>query len=182
MTIDEALRCLAEDRRNERAWLAVYRYYWPYAVAIAYRRLHHQREQASEAAQETFVRLLRYAAFDRPWTEEGFKRYLAAICAHVCTDMETEGARRASRERPLETATAGEGTGGVAESDEAHFVAEDEYRAILEGFGEQDRGILELVVNGHSFAEIADAMGMTYAAVAMRVSRLRERFRRLRDG
>ncbi|MDR3708591.1 MAG: sigma-70 family RNA polymerase sigma factor [Capsulimonadaceae bacterium] len=82
---DEQLAKLFNDYRSERAMETLFRRHLPAAYSLA-RRYFHAREDAEEAASETFVRVFRSLRAGQFRGESSFRTWVLKIAANVCIE------------------------------------------------------------------------------------------------
>lgn len=179
MTVDDdrdlarTLERLANDRDDEGAWRSLFDQIWPFAVGVAFRRLQGQGRLAEEAAQETFIRLVRFANFSVLREPSRFRSFVATTASRAAIDAIRSEASR-SAEQELESIGDFPDPEQRSEQLELDLVL----RAALQTLGEEDRRLVKLLVRGYSLREIAGRLGIRYSAAGVRVHRLRARLLR----
>ena len=175
----EFLTRIIGDPEDREAWAGLYKSLWPFVFAINYRLLRGQQDLAEDLSQEVFLRLQRYAPFHRfRDNPQGLKNYIAAVCRNCCrTYMRQVFARN---EVALGDPDEDCPPRMVRESEFAEQVEVDELlRDILGGLEKtEDRKLLRLLAEGHSLAEIGEAMELSYTNVGVRVHRLRKKLKK----
>lgn len=171
-----ALSRLALNRADEEGWRQLYTVTWPFVVSVTYRQLRGSRDEARDAAQEVFKRLVAYFDFCRLADAVEFRRYLRTMAVNVARDARSRGL-------PGDSRLGKSLRGRVARPNEAErpddlAVAEQVRRKLVQALSREDRVLLALVLEGYALAEIANRMGLTTNAAAVRVHRLRGRVRR----
>ena len=121
-------------------------------------------ELAEEATQGAMERFLRYRAYERVDSDGAAVAYLVRTAARLIMDDR----RRRARESPLPS----EGVPDHAQPEAGHDLG-----YLFSQIPDDDRQLLELVVEGYSLREIAEILGLRYSAVAMRIHRARNRLR-----
>lgn len=173
--IAEALATLAVSRRDERAWERLYRYAWPFVRAIVYRRLGGVEGLAEDATQEVFIRLLRYCPFPELQSPDAFRGYLWRVSDNVGRTYRRRIMANHTVALPDDEATGSSDAGaGSAEDIELGQVLQDVWRT-LKG---PERSMLQMLVEGYSISEIAQTLGLSYGAAAIRLMRLRTKLRK----
>lgn len=161
------LRHLAEDRTDEGAWTKLVRKLWLYVLAIAVRRLQGNADLAEDAAQEVFIRLVRLCPFEELQVPEVFRAYLWRVAQNVCATLLAQQIRRS--EVPLES----ERHLGTVSLD-AKVDLNDLLDWLLDGLEDLDRQIIRLTAKGHSLAEIAEQLDISYSNAGVRRHRARK--------
>ena len=152
---------------------ALYRKYGPMVLRRC-RRLLIDEEQAMDAAQETFVKLLRYQ--DR-LTDKAPSSMLYTIATNVCLNM-----LRTAHRRPR---PAGEQMlDRIASAEDVEATALD--RQTLEGIFAGERASTRTMavmhyVDGMTLEEVACHVGLSVSGVRKRLRQLRERTRALQE-
>lgn len=136
--------------------------------AVCFRVLHDHAD-AEDATQETFVKLARGADGFRG--DSKLSTWLYRVARNVCTDRIRYEARRPST--PVDDIATVGPEPSVADVSEAHAAA-TVVGAALARLDERSRQLLLLVaVDGLSYAEAAEAVGLPIGTVKSRVSRAR---------
>lgn len=147
------------------------------------RRLLGRREDAEDAAQESFLRL--YRALDRLDPERPVLPYLYQLTLNVCRDLRRRGHRRGLFAVPLEEIPpTREPSAEGADPDRAARVAEERRiaEAALRSLPEKQRMALVLRdLHGLTTAEVAEALGVAEVTVRTQVSRARLKVKEFRD-
>lgn len=140
-----------------------------FKVANSYARL---AEDRADVAQEIRVQLWR--AFPGYDASRSFSTWMYRIALNVAISHLRNAERRAAHTLPLdETAHEAAAVGSIAEPDER-------VRALEAFMGQLDplnRALLLLVLEEHSYREIAEILGLSETNVATRISRLKQRIR-----
>jgi RNA polymerase sigma factor (sigma-70 family) len=164
---EQTLERLAADPSDEGAWTDLYRRYWPFVFAVAYRRCRGGRELAEDIAQHVFLRLLRARPFDRIQSPAALRSFLYVMTENAA---KSHLARLLSRrESPLPDSF----DAPVESSTETHWLIEQITRTLAP----VDQRILALVAAGMGLKEVASATGLSYANTAVRLHRLRKLLR-----
>jgi len=169
------VRRLSEERADEDAWRALYKLMWPSLLAANQRRLRGAWMAAEDLTQEVFVRIAKYCNFNHFQDEAGFRGYVRAVSRNVCADYVRTLMR--TTELPANLAS-DRGTGG---STAGLIVAEADLRTFADSLDQHDRRLLSALINGNTISEIAVIEGLSYGNTAVRIHRLRNRLRRLRE-
>jgi RNA polymerase sigma-70 factor (ECF subfamily) len=144
-------------------------------------RLMGQRDQADDLLQETFVRV--YRALDHLPAEPGRTPWLYRIATNACYDVLRRRRlltwlpwrRDDDLSAPISTATSGD----IGEG----YAMHEEIQQALRRVPLSLRAPLLLhTLHGFTYADIAQTLGLSEAAVKMRVSRARAAFRRVYRG
>lgn len=169
------LKILRESPGEETAWKELYVSWWPYVLAQVARELRGQRWLAEEAAQEVFLRLVRYCPFDDLGGDPAaFRAYLRTVCRNTARTC----LRRIWNRPEIALPVGGE---ELIESSEdlpgSEQEARDLFEKALEDLSPDDRTLIRMLIDGESLPEIAGRLGVSYSAAAVRVHRLRRRIR-----
>ena len=140
-------------------------------------RLCGDHAQASDIAQETFVRL-----FERGEMPGDVRAWLGTVANNQFRDDR----RRAGRRRVLLASRTPEHTLGDAPiAPDAALLLDERrsaVRAALERLPERDRALLLLRHEGYSYSELAHTLGIAAASVGSRLARATAAFSRALDG
>ena len=154
------------------AWEAVVRETQPRVFGMALRFMR-SREEASDAAQEAYIRA--WSRLDRYKGGE-FLPWLLRLTRNVCIDL----TRRKQARPPAEDVALDDGTLDLAGGDEAPDVATERssratmLRRAIAGLGQLNREIVLLKeIEGFNFREIAEMLGVPIGTVKSRSHRAR---------
>ncbi|MDZ4819909.1 MAG: RNA polymerase sigma factor [Planctomycetota bacterium] len=146
------------ERFRERVW------------RICFRLLSNEAD-ASDAAQEVFVRL-----FLNRQKFEGRSKYstwVHGVAVRTCLGIRRGRGRRQKHERVASDETLIPGTVGRPETDSA---ASLDLMKMLENLDEMDRALLIMkYIEGHSHEELAAMFDLSVSACKMRISRARDK-------
>jgi RNA polymerase sigma-70 factor (ECF subfamily) len=127
-------------------------------------------DSVEDLAQQIFIKMVR--ALDRLQAPAQFESWLFRLARNTCIDhLRRQKLRRIFMPFAPEHEDVPEPPGAV-DTEEL-----DALRHALGQLRPQDRALLALVQEGRSHAEIADALGITVAAVKARLHRAREQLR-----
>jgi RNA polymerase sigma factor (sigma-70 family) len=170
------LRVIVCDEREKQVALdvdALYRKYGPMVLRRC-RRLLLDEEQAMDATQETFVKLIRY---QEKLTDKAPSSMLYTIATNVCLNMMRTAHRRprAAGEEVLER---------IASSEDVEARALD--RHLLDGIFSRERASTRTMavmhyVDGMTLEEVAGHVGLSVSGVRKRLRQLKERTRALEE-
>ena len=149
---------------DEAAWDAWFREIYPRVVYMAAAWGRAQIDEAEEAAQGAVERFLRYRAYERVDSDRSAVLYLVRTAVRLMTDIR----RLREREVPLSR------EGPIEERSGPDY---EDLDGLLRFASEEDRQVLQLVVEGHSVGEIASLLEVGYSAAGMRIHRARKRLR-----
>jgi RNA polymerase sigma-70 factor (ECF subfamily) len=147
------------DRYRDRIWRLCY-------------RLMGNEQDASDAAQEVFVRLfLNRARFEG---RSAFSTWLYGMGVRTCLGLRRSRWRRSRRETVLADYAFDQQPG--SDSDERSASATLDLYQMLETLPEEDRAMLILKhAEGHSYEDLAEMFGLSVSACKMRISRAKEK-------
>jgi RNA polymerase sigma-70 factor (ECF subfamily) len=166
------LRVIVCDEREKQVALdvdALYRKYGPMVLRRC-RRLLVDEEQALDAMQETFVKILRY---QDKLTDKAPSSMLYTIATNICLNM-----MRAAGRRPRTTGE--EALERIAAAEDVEARALDRY--VLDGIFEHERASTRTMavmhyVDGMTLEEVASHVGLSVSGVRKRLRQLKERTR-----
>jgi RNA polymerase sigma factor (sigma-70 family) len=152
---------------------ALYRKYGPMVLRRC-RRLLGDEEQALDAAQETFVKLLRY---QNTLNEKAPSSMLYTIATNVCLNM-----MRTTRRRPRPAGE--EALERIASAENVEGRALD--RTMLDGIFGRERASTRTMavmhyVDGMTLEEVAGHVGLSVSGVRKRLRQLKERTRAIEE-
>lgn len=137
------------------------------------------REDASDALQETFLTVLRRAGTFRG--EARVTTWLHRVTINTCHDLARKRARRP--QTPVEDIAAVVDAADADHDDLDAIDLADVLREALASLDEETRGLLLLcVVEGAPYAEVAELYGIAVGTVKSRVHRARARLAELLGG
>ena len=167
-----------EDRLLERlkavpsdasAWAELYKRYWPFVFAVAYRRSRGARELAEDIAQDVCHRLFRTKPFDRIPGSAALRFFLYVMTANTAKSQLARFLSR--REWPLPDSSEASIEGSVE--------TQQDIERATQALAPIDQKILSHFVSGMRLNEVASATGPSYSNVAVRLRRLRKLLCRL---
>lgn len=173
------LERLEASPRDDEAWALLYQQLWPLVFSISYRALRGVHHLATDASQEAFFRLFRYARFasfkDRP---DEFRAYVMVVARNVARTylkkLSHSPSFDAKEGEELESeGSLGQVGIGRGENTESAIIRQVELRNLLEGLDRAERELAMLLAEGHSVPEIAERLGLSYSNAAVRIHRLR---------
>jgi RNA polymerase sigma factor (sigma-70 family) len=154
---------LAQNADDEGEWAALYRVLRPLVLSISLRMLSGAFEIAEDATQEVFIRLLRHKPFRRITDPAAFRGLVGRISQNVAIDYRRRLLRESAARESVDVEKIGIDMGPTVDVSNA-------LRARLNAHEQQ---LLSLLLEGHTLAETAEALGITYGAAGVRVHRLR---------
>ncbi|HKY20606.1 MAG TPA: sigma-70 family RNA polymerase sigma factor [Vicinamibacterales bacterium] len=173
--VEDLIRRLRVNRRDHAAWNELYRQLWPFVFGVTYRRLRGAKGLAEDAAQETFIKLLRSLPFDSLHGADDLRAYIWRAADNVARDFFRKSMQMEARLVHPEGDVIDEPTTDIGADDRLRLTEWVEH-TLLE-LPSTDRTILKMLIEGNGLTEIAEATGLTYSAAGSRVSRLRDRLR-----
>lgn len=163
------LGMLRREPNNEQHWESLYKLLRSFVWAIAYRSLSGDREMASDATQETFLRLFRYTDFHSFTLPEQFLAYVATVVRHASVNL-----KRGAWEHSADLEAAESRQVPTRDVESLNAIAR---REILDRLDKPNRRLAELLFQGQTLSAIARELGISYSAAGVRVFRLRRRLR-----
>jgi RNA polymerase sigma factor (sigma-70 family) len=169
-----ALKQLVRKPEDQEAWQTVFGYSWPTAVTTANWVFRGVVDLAEDSAQSAFARILQYGDLHELQEPAAFLAYLKAVCRRVARDDLTRLARHTGhasfeelesvREFPATTPTP-----------EEQFAALEMEGELAKELNENEKVLLQLLLEGYGVSEIQERLGLPYSAVGVRIFRLREK-------
>ena len=136
-------------------------------VCWVYTRTSHDRD---DLLQEMIARL--WAAFGSYDHSRTFSTWMYRVALNVAIDF-----RRRRHKQAVETWSLEEAPDAACHQDGSKAEQLQELRELLETLNEADRAILLLCLEGHSYRDIADVMGISESNVGTRLNRLKKSLR-----
>lgn len=140
---------------------------WLLKICWAYTRSYHDHD---DLFQEIVGRL--WAAFGNYDRNRKFSTWMYRVALNVAIDF-----RRARHRRPSETLLSESAYDPPSPRDESKQEQLQELRELLEGLNEADRAVLLLSLEGNSYRDIAEVIGISESNVGTRLNRLKQSLR-----
>lgn len=170
----DALQRLARDRQDEDAWRTVYQRFRPYVFTLAIREMRGAAELAGDATQEVFLRLVKYAPFEKLTRPEAFRAYLGVVTKNVIR-------RRPKQAEEVHLGLLGDMEAELHEPVRTPLGQVIEIRQLLlqalNDLPREDQEFLRLRLEGYAVREIAERLGTTANNAAVRLYRIRTRLK-----
>jgi RNA polymerase sigma-70 factor, ECF subfamily len=163
------LTILRAKKRDDDAFKRLYDYYAQFVWKIAYRTLHGDMQAASEAVQETFVRM--YGNLPKFKGGAGFSTWIFRIAFNACMSL--------TKKRPNHYEFGSVENEAIDAGDETEKI-DMKLKAdkILSSLSEEDRFLLTgREILGLSFEELEDITGKNQGALRTQLSRLKQTIR-----
>jgi RNA polymerase sigma-70 factor, ECF subfamily len=164
---------LAQRLRTDRSFERIYRRHvgdvYRYALAV----LHHAAD-AEDVTQTTFMNA--YRAYERGERPRNAQNWLIAIAHNVCRQRFRQAQRRP------EEVSYDDGIGDVVPEDERGPSAEDIQRALGQLAFNQRAALVMRELEGRSYSEIAEILGLSVSAVETLLFRARRALREQLEG
>lgn len=166
----EVLALLHKDSKSDDLWKALYSEIRRFVYAVAYRMLGGNGELAKDATQIVFLRLFQYCEFTEFSEPEEFLGYVATITRHASLDLlQSERGYVTGLELTLSDFLPGRATPQEQER------VRNQLHNVLEHLESEEKGLVDLLMEGFTLEEIAERLGIRYTAAAVRIHRLREK-------
>jgi len=146
----DALRRLAGDRFDQGAWRVLFDVLWPYVFSVCARLHGDDLAAAQDSAQESLIRLARYAPFNELPNLEAVRAYLRRVCRRVVRSHCASPSMKVTIPIDDEALIASD-----AFDPEEQASASQLFDAILRNLDEPDRELLRMVRAGFSLEDIA---------------------------
>jgi RNA polymerase sigma factor (sigma-70 family) len=171
----DILEQLSSSRKDEQAWLMLYKSLWPILIGTSFRILRGNRALAEDASQEALLRILRYARFeDFAGDSEGFKAYVKMVSRNVSRDYLEK-----LLQQPIGGSEADDRMERLpdqnARDSEREYIRQELASSFYATLEQTDRELLELLQGGTAISEISRALGVSYTNAAVRIHRLRQK-------
>jgi RNA polymerase sigma factor (sigma-70 family) len=156
-------------RKNRSAFKRIYDFYAPFVWKVAFRTLHGNSELATEAVQDTFIRV--YNSFSKFSGSSAFSTWIYRINFNVCMTLLS----RQSKSGAVAEIT--ENTAYIASGAENIDMKQD-VQKILKSISPEERFLLtgrEML--GFSYEELADITGKNEGLLRTQLFRLKEKIR-----
>ena len=169
--LQAALQRLARARDDEPAWKVLHRHLWPYVMAIAFRESRGRAADAEDSAQETLLRLARYATFEELQDPAALRAYVGTIARRVVRD-------RLARERRREEGRDGGAPGGPETVARAPLFPEHALERARSFLDPEELALFALLLEGADVGQVAARLEIRYGTAAVRIHRLRMKLRK----
>jgi RNA polymerase sigma-70 factor (ECF subfamily) len=159
-------------RGSNAAFRSLYAHYSPFVWRLCYRSSNGDVPSAEEILQDTFVKVHRYiGGFSRG---SAFSTWLYKVAYHCVNDHYSKASRRNSRTLPFDDEyTEGLGTETPKPYEDRQLVLK-----ILKPLNQTERFLLTArEVEGVSYEELAEIVGVTVGALRTRMARLKAEIR-----
>lgn len=168
---EESLWIERATQGDDDAFAQIVESYQAPVYNLCYRMLGN-REEAEDAAQETFLRA--YRNLNRYDPKRKFVTWLLSIASHYCIDrLRRRRLKLVSLDDLLPRGERGASTPG-AEVNVLQLENAEEIRSMLDGIGEKDRAAVVLRYwYDFSYEEIAESLSLSISAVKSRLHRTR---------
>ncbi|NIP87425.1 MAG: sigma-70 family RNA polymerase sigma factor [Planctomycetales bacterium] len=168
-TDEQLAREAAREDSDGPAFQALVQRYRDQVWQICF-RLMGNAEDASDAAQEVFVRLFLHRG--RYQQKSKYSTWMYGVALRTCLSMRRARSRRVRRVQAAEITPEMVGQPGEANTTSLRI----DLQQMLNTLNEEDRALLILkYAQGHSYDQLAEMFGLSVSACKMRVSRAREK-------
>jgi RNA polymerase sigma factor (sigma-70 family) len=165
----ELIRQLAENPKDQTAWLKFFEKLRPGVYYSAYRACRGERELAADLTQEAFVRFYKYADLNRFKDDAQALAYLRQTARHqLLTLVARREPELTSDQEMLENIP---DASSVAASEAME--TEHDLEALAQALNHDERTMLARLLRGESLQTIATALNLSYGAAAMRLQRIK---------
>lgn len=170
--LEAALATLRASPYHELAWGTLYRTLWPHVIAAAFQTLGGNTDAAEDVAQAVFLRLLENSTFVQFENVQMLRAYMHRMARNRAIDW----LRKDTRQVPLSSDGVELESDVLADADPVTDL-KAELGGAVESLSESDRGLLHLLIDGYSFQEISQQLGISTPTLRVRIHRLRTRLR-----
>lgn len=152
---------------------------WLEHAASSYRR--RLREQWEDVLQDVRLEVTRLLRDEKFRGESSLKTYLWRVTCHTCLDRLRSGQRWNMVE--YDPQTVDEDTAAVCDrpQEKVWSVERDLLIRVLAEMGDDCRCLWRLVIDGHSYREMSEQVGVSEGALRVRVLRCRRKAQEVRD-
>lgn len=168
---DDLVSRVANEPSNQALWVELYNKHRPAVFYAAYRVCRGNRDIAADLTQAAFERLIRYANLRRFRSDAQLSAYLRQIVMRLAFDE----LRREASTVPLDSNESDTFNDAWMADDTDIRDTEADLGLLIEDLGDADRALLSRLLAGRSLSQIADEEGISYAAAAVRVHRLKDK-------
>ena len=170
---DPLLQKLRASPRDEALWCSLYQRLHPQLYLLTLYLCDANRDLAQDLTQDAFLRFFRSDGIRKVSTSSAAVAYLRAIIRNLVRDH----FRMLTRHPTVSTASVTSGELERALNRLVQRTIRDVDFAILPDLRSSDRELLRLAIEGRTVAEVAEQLGVTYSAAAVRLHRLRKYLR-----
>lgn len=167
------LHQLQASPRDEKLWGALYERLHAQVYALTFHLCNANTDLAQDVTQDAFLRFIASGAIAKVESDSATVAYLRAIVRNLMHDyyrerlqhphVSTESMRADDLERALHRVV-------------QHTITDTDLLA-LPDLRPEDRELLRLRLEGRTVSEVAERLGVTYSAAAVRLHRLRKHLR-----
>jgi RNA polymerase sigma factor (sigma-70 family) len=170
--LEPELRKLIQHPYDREAWERLYQILWPWLVSMAQSKMQVDFAVAEDISQEVMLRLLRLGRFHEEFREPKlFRGYVRRICQNLAIDwLRQRVHRQASALLPEEW----QDKATPANNNLLPLMMIGQARRRLQA---DETKLLDLWLDGHSPAEIGDALNLSIKTVYNQLTALRKKIR-----
>lgn len=165
-----ALKRSPKDEGTFRQW---YEAAYPSLFASAFRLTHGNRALAEDLCQDAVVAFISKGGLAKVNTDAQALSYLSRTIRNHFIDLLRKQSHEASIEAPAEV--------GDAHALTDALLAAQQLDQLVAGLGPADREILGMMIAGDTLSDIARENGLSYSNAGVRVHRIRNKIKSLRD-
>jgi len=168
---DDFTSLVRNDPNNKDLWSDWYKNLYPKIFYRNFKKCNGDSFLCEEITQGAFERFIRYKSIKKLFNDEEVLKYIYTISSMLLSDY----FKKRNRESDLmENINPEELT--------SHIDSDVEMQELLSLLSKEDKGILDLVIQGYSTSEISRKLKITYAAAGVRVHRAKARLKKIIDG
>jgi len=169
VALEGILARLANDRKSEPDWAALYRTVWLFVISTILRTMGGYSPGLEDVAQDVFLRLVKFCDFSAFPSSAAFLGYLHAICRNAARDFVRINRPNAPEIAEVDLPAPAANQGSV----DSRLTLEHAFKDMTE----EEAKLANYLLEGYTLKEIADRTKETYGALAVRFHRLRLRLR-----
>lgn len=156
---------LKENPNNQAAWDQWFRAVYPRVYFVIFRKASGNVSAAQDAVSGAIERFIRYSGLEKVGNDKEAVAYLVSTSIRLLVDA-------AKADENTQPSTFESPWSGQPNVDEQIDLEE-----LIKGLDKHDQVLANLLMEGRTVREIADALEIRYSAAGARISRLRSRLR-----
>jgi RNA polymerase sigma factor (sigma-70 family) len=168
---EELIHQLAENPKDQTAWLKFFEKLRPGVYYSAYRACRGDRETAADLTQEAFVRFYKYADLNRFKDDVQALAYLRQTALHQRLTLWAKGEPELTSDPVTLENIPDASSASASEAMET----EHDLEMLAQALNHEERTILARLLRGEPLQVIAKGLNLSYGAAAMRLQRIKRK-------